>query len=556
MINLLTQFRNWAFRSFPAHDEAGIIQGYLNRPFGLRSISGVPVTPESTLSIAAVWSGINCIANPIAAMKLPIYKRTKSGKTEDPKNSIYDLLGYRANPVTTSLKFRQTLMFHALLYGNGYAEIVRDKATGDVLELWNLTPGTVTVQRVSKRKFIYLVEGRRVLQENIIHISQIGFEGIVGYAMHDIGRETIGLTKATELYGAGFFGNGASPGGFITTDKNMKPNDRINFEAELNRESQGVENAHKLKVLQPGMSWNVSSVPPEAAQFLATRKFQREEIALLLNIDPARIGAAPKPTDIESYNRSFWNETLWPWVELIENEINTKLFSDVDRRTWFAEHDFSSMLRGNDVARADYHTKMYSLGAITTNQIIIRENLGDTIGPAGDLHFIPNNNLTSLEQIHQDLTNPKPDPEPVPVEPEAAPIAETKSNDVALNAVRGLVQESIQRMIRREAEAIRRASNKDKSDYREAAEAFYVKHKGIIRDSIGSSVRAFVAVSGVTENADELIEQIASELVTSSQEQLIEQFKDREPEARSGDELEQLLADWETNKARTICEQL
>lgn len=541
MRTFLKTLRNWIF---PVSEQQ-ILNQIVSANWNNNTASGLSITPEGNLTVSTVWQAVSVISHPLSAMEFNVYRRTIQGKQVDRDSKIYDLLNWRANPEQTSLKLKETMMLHVLLYGNAYVEIVRDEE-GQPVELWNLNPTEVQPQRTKRGGLFYIVRGKRCLPENIIHLSKLAFDGVIGYSLTQIGKEGIALAKSLELFGATFFGNNCLPSGFIQSDKALgNPQQVLEYEQELNRNYGGMANANKIKVLKPGQTWvpNNGVGMGEQSQFTASRQFQALEICRYLNLDPARVGAAPVPTDIESYNTLFYQNTIQPWAELIEAEFNSKLFTDLDRKTTYAELDFSSMLRANSNARADYFTKMFNLGAVTTNHIISSENLGDNIGEAGDLHFIPANNLTSLEQILAQMQAPVPDATgAAPPEPVKTPVI---ASNKGLEAVRTVVEESINRMVRRESEAIQRFKAKAPDEFRAACDAFYAKHETIIRENIGPAVRAFVAVSNSDESAEALIDAIAAKLCQESKEQVF-----------VTDDVAALFDHWAKEKAREIVEVL
>lgn len=543
-MGIFKNLRSWLFNPFVSGStpisEQQYLSAFLKSPWGQPNPTGLVINTEGSLTISTVHQAVEVISHPISTMEFCVYRRKGRTKTVDTESKLYDLLNWRPNPEQTALKLKEHLMVSALLWGNGYLEIVRD-AEGYPNELWNLDPRTVEPQRNNRGRLYYSVNGKRFLPENIIHISRLTHNSVTGLSLQELARDSIALAKSLELFGATYFGNACLPGGFITTDKSLPPDKAVEFERELNRNYGGLANANKIKLLSPGQDWKPATTASmgEQSQFTASRQFQAVDLCRFFNLDPARIGAAPTPTDIEAYNTLFWQTTIQPWAELIEAEINVKLLSDVDRKTTLCEMDFSRLLRANSSARADYLTKIYNLGGVTTNQIIDQENLGEGIGPAGDLHFIPANNLTSLEQVWQDLQTPPVTDDPTP---EKTPVIAAAGRGI--EAVRAVVEQAIDRMVKRESEAILRAANKPPEEFQAAVETFYQRHREIVAENIAPAVRAFVAVSGNTESAEDLIAAITDQLTIESHRQIL-----------SGANVSELVNSW-TTKAKQITEVL
>jgi HK97 family phage portal protein len=109
-------------------------------------------------------------------------------------------------------------MSHLLLWGNAYAQIIRD-GRGQVLALYPLLPSRMRVDRIAGRiVYEYMKDNGLPVplsREDVLHIPGLGFDGLVGYSPIAMAKQAIGLSLATEEYGATFFANGANPGGVL-----------------------------------------------------------------------------------------------------------------------------------------------------------------------------------------------------------------------------------------------------------------------------------------------------------------------------------------------------
>jgi len=113
----------------------------------------------------------------------------------------------------TSFIFRETLMTHLLLWGNAYAQIVRN-GHGEIIGLYPLMPDKMQVSRAETDELIYLYQsGMKNIafrREEILHIPGLGFDGLLGYSPIAMARNAIGMSMATEEFGASFFQTGRS----------------------------------------------------------------------------------------------------------------------------------------------------------------------------------------------------------------------------------------------------------------------------------------------------------------------------------------------------------
>jgi HK97 family phage portal protein len=392
---------------------------------GRPTVSGVNVTPGSALTLTAAYAAINTIATDLASLPLRVYRRRRDeGRDEVRDHPAWDLLAVSPDDETTSMRWRQALYGHLLGWGNGYAEITFDSGSRPT-GLYLLNPAmTWAERRPQDKRLFYRIGGSNTLPPGrTLHIAGLGFDGLSGYSPVAMAREAIALGLATEAFGGSFFGNGAHPGGYLSTDKKLLPEARESLRTAWNMVHQGSQNAHKTPVLTDGLKWNPTTVPPEDAQFLATRQFQVVEIARMYRLPPSKLGDFTQShlANIEASNLDYITTTLMPWCEQVEQELNFKLLTREERaKGFFIEHNMSALLRGDMKSRAEFYTKLRDLGVLSPNQICRFENL-NPIGSEGDIRLVPLN-MTTLENAGKPVepkpAKPAPAPSPAPTEEE------------------------------------------------------------------------------------------------------------------------------------------
>ena len=118
--------------------------------------AGKPVNEQTAMQMTAVYSCVRILSETLAGLPLHVYKYNDSGgKEKNLKHPLYKLLHDEPNPEMTSFAFRETLMSHLLLWGNAYAQIIRN-ARGEVISLYPLMPNKMTVDRDSNGRLFYL----------------------------------------------------------------------------------------------------------------------------------------------------------------------------------------------------------------------------------------------------------------------------------------------------------------------------------------------------------------------------------------------------------------
>ena len=368
--------------------------------------SGKTVTERSAMQMTAVYSCVRILSEAVAGLPLHLYKYTDSGgKAMALDHSLYRLLHDEPNPEMSSFVFRETLMTHLLLWGNAYAQIIRN-GKNEIVALYPLMPNKMSVDRDENGRLYYTYyrgsdeaiknkEFAVMLQpSDVLHIPGLGFDGLVGYSPIAMAKNAIGMAIACEEYGAKFFANGAAPGGVLEHPGTIKDPQRVRESWQSTFGGSG--NANKIAVLEEGMKYTPIGISPEQAQFLETRKFQINEIARIFRVPPHMVGDLEKSSfsNIEQQSLEFVKYTLDPWVIRWEQSIQRSLLSKDEKAAYFVKFNLEGLLRGDYQSRMNGYAIGRQNGWMSANDIRELENL-DRI-PAedgGDLYLINGNML-------------------------------------------------------------------------------------------------------------------------------------------------------------------
>lgn len=375
-----------------------------------RTTSGKPVNERTAMQTTAVYACVRILAEAVASLPLHVYEyQDDGGKKLVHDHPLYYLLHDEPNPEMTSFVFRETLMSHLLIWGNAYAQIIRDGA-GRVLELYPLLPDKMDVQR-DDRGNIYYVYSRnsdenpmfkeygdiRLKAEDVLHIPGLGFDGLIGYSPIAMAKNAVGMTLACEEYGASFFANGANPGGVLEHPGVLKDPSKVR--ESWNSVYRGVNNAHKIAVLEEGMKYQQIGIPPEEAQFLETRKFQINEIARLYRIPPHMVGDLDKSSfsNIEQQSLEFVKYTLDPWVIRWEQSLQRSLLLPGEKGKYFIKLNVDGLLRGDYQSRMNGYAVGRQNGWFSANDIREMENMNPIPDEQGGNLYLINGAMTKLE---------------------------------------------------------------------------------------------------------------------------------------------------------------
>jgi HK97 family phage portal protein len=360
------------------------------------------------MQMTAVYSCVRILSEAVAGLPLHFYKYTEDGgKEKAAEHPLYFLLHDEPNPEMTSFVFRETLMTHLLLWGNAYAQIIRN-GKGEVIGLYPLMPDRMGVERDSKGQLYYeytvsmedapTVKGSTVVlpPTEVLHIPGLGFDGLVGYSPIAMAKNAIGMAIACEEYGAKFFANGAQPSGVLEHPGTIKDPTRV-------RESWqstfgGSHNANKVAVLEEGMKYTPISISPEQAQFLETRKFQINEIARIFRVPPHMVGDLEKSSfsNIEQQSLEFVKYTLDPWVSRWEQSMARSLLTAEEKKKYFVKFNVDGLLRGDYQSRMNGYAVGRQNGWMSANDIRELENLDRIPEEAGGDLYLINGNMMPL----------------------------------------------------------------------------------------------------------------------------------------------------------------
>lgn len=373
------------------------------------SSSGKRVNERSSMQMTAVYSCVRILSEAVASLPIHVYRYNESGgKEKAMDHPLYFLLHDEPNPEMTSFAFRETLMTHLLLWGNAYAQIIRN-GKGEIVALYPLMPDRMNVDRDEDGKLYYeytmsqddpkTMKGYTVKLQprDVLHIPGLGFDGLVGYSPIAMAKNAIGLAIAAEEYGSKFYANGAAPSGVLEHPGTLKDPSKVR--ESWTQTFGGSSNANKVAVLEEGMKYTPISISPNEAQFLETRKFQINEIARIFRVPPHMVGDLEKSSfsNIEQQSLEFVKYTLDPWVSRWEQNMARSLFTEEEKSTYFIKFNVDGLLRGDYQSRMNGYAIGRQNGWMSANDIRELENLDRIPADMGGDLYLVNGNLCKLQ---------------------------------------------------------------------------------------------------------------------------------------------------------------
>lgn len=355
--------------------------------------SGVSVSPHTAMCVSAVFACVQVISQTVGQLPLILYRKTDKGREKATSHPLFHLVGARPNKFNTSLSFREMLTAHKALRGNGYAFINR-VGSGRVYELLPLDASAVSINRDPRTwEITYMINQKDGISgtytpREVFHVMGLTLNGYEGVSPLTYARESIGLSMATEKYGAKLFKNGAKPSGVLTHPQTLKDEPYERLKAQLNEGYSG-ENAHKAMILEGGMTWASSSMTSDDAQFLETRQFQIPEIARFWRMPLHKIQDLSKSTNnnIEHQSLEFLTDTMLPHLTNWEQSLNTQLLSDTEQREYFFKFDLDDILRADMKSRFEAYSSAITSRIFSPNECREKEDLNPYDG--GDKYENP-----------------------------------------------------------------------------------------------------------------------------------------------------------------------
>lgn len=437
--------------------------------------TGMRVNRLTALGHSPIWRGVNLLARDVGKLPLVTYRRVGEGKSRATDHYLYPLLRSTPNSEMTAFTWKETMMAHALLEGNGYSWIMRDPDRGRPLQIIPLLPRDTYPVRVNGRlSYCTMVNGEwdQLDAADVLHIKGLGYDGLSGYSILTLAAEPIGLGLAARNYGSRFFSNNANPDLVIEIPEAVDDKVVAEMIRSWDKMHRGLRKSHRPAVLTNGAKVNPFSVDAKRSQLLETRQFDYREVANLLNIPPHKIGDSTLQgyASLEQENQSYLNEALDPWLVRFEEEVRSKLLTEEEQATDSIVVEFlrQALLRADMAARGAYYaTALGGLPWMTRDEVRGMENLNPLGGAAGELSD-PANLVGSPagDTAGDDAPAAKPKPDPIDEPGDAGSDEIGRALELALadNIARAVTR------LMKDAERMRRAKS-EKRDLVRHAEA-------------------------------------------------------------------------------------
>ena len=541
--------------------------------------SGGPVTPTRAMQLAAVFSCVRVLSEGVGQLPLHLFRRLPRGRVRALEHPIDFLISQQPNNEMTSIELRMVMTGHMVTWGGGYAQKIYSRA-GRLVEIWPLRPDRLSIQRLNGELWYYyspnLLDDPKVISDNpdnwyhrdeIMHLRGLGFDGVRGYSVLTLMGRALQNADASEEYGTLLFENGSKPGGVLEHPAKLSQPAFERLQKSWEARHQGLQNAHKVAILEEGMKFHEVGIPPQDAQLLEARKFNRSQIAGFFRVPPHMVGDLEKATfgNIEHQSQEFVNYSLMPWLVIWEQGIGRDLLSSDERKTYFAKHMVDGLLRGDTLSRYQANQSAILSGWKTINEVREVEDLNPVDG--GDTVLLPLN----MSPATQGSQPAKKSVRSVEVRDEDARETLRLGRVKMAQSFMPTLEDAAKRIVRREVADVRRAMEKhlkkrsSLADFRAWLTQFYDEFPSVVRDAFEAILRS-MAQQATTASADELgiddpgltdeirrfideyLANFGTEWSVSSRRQLEALIEEAESDQQVGELIAERLSGWEETR--------
>lgn len=360
--------------------------------------TSVPVSEETALQVSAVWACVRLISQTVASLPLNVYRRTTNGRELAPDHWFAELMARRPNQYQTRYEFWEHMVGNLALHGNMYAK--KTVLAGRIRSLLPLNPLQTETKLIDGRVVhLFSSDGdvAALSAESVWHARMNG-DLIVGRSPLQFGAKIIGIAQGAERAVEDVYRNGGKRSGVLMIDRLLTKEQREQVRRNFYSLTEGSDD--RLLVLEAGAKFEPVSMSPQDIELLSSRRFQLEEICRWFGVPSVLVndtsGSTTWGSGIEQLVAGFYKLNLRPYLEAIENSIQTHLWSDEDRAEFEVEFDFEGLLRADMKSRFDGYRLGITSGLITPNEARAMEWLPAVEG--GDQLFMqgamaPINNL-------------------------------------------------------------------------------------------------------------------------------------------------------------------
>lgn len=375
--------------------------------------AGVEINESNSLTISALYRAVDVISSVFGKTKWPVYRRLGGGALEEaPTHPLTKLMNRRANPETSAIDFRKTVMAHTIIYGNGLAKVVRDprgrpsalwQLDPDRSELWRDQDGDLWLRVEPTTDRIGIDEVEWLPYGDVIHIKNLSHNGVMGASLLAYAKESLGMTKAAELFGARFYKNDGTSGLVAEIPGNPDPEIMRENRESYERWRTG-QNQHRVLALKGGVKLHSMNKNPEESQAVETRTFQVGEVSRWTGVPPHLLGELSNATfsNIENLALQFAFFTMDRWFVSWQQEIDYKCLTPREQSMYLSEINLQTIVPIDSKTQSENDARDIEAGVTSADEVRLRRGMNPRADGYGDVFYAPLNKVPAGQMMSED----------------------------------------------------------------------------------------------------------------------------------------------------------
>ena len=331
---------------------------------------------SQAMRLSTAYACTNLLSNSVALLPIKIVKYVDGRKTEVADHPLHRILNLTPNNRFNKFNFMKLLIESVILNGNGYVYINRDEKL-NVKSLNLIDPSYVTPLPQEDGSVKYLVAGMNAAVDsvNMIHIfqhcdSMMNGVSIIKYA-------DMALTGAwnKEAHSDRFFKGGAGLMGVLKASAPLTDAQKTqiaqSWERSISKTASG-----GVAILPQGLDFQSISVSPEDQQLLEARQYDVVQICRFFNVSPLKVFdySHMSYSSLEQVSLSYLQDSVLPYTQLLEDELNKKLFKPSEVGEYGVDFDYTEIIQADKKSEADYYRQLLVNGIMSINEV--RNKLG------------------------------------------------------------------------------------------------------------------------------------------------------------------------------------
>lgn len=342
---------------------------------------------ESAMELSAFFCGVRTISENIASMSIDLKRRDGRNVYITQDHYAWKLLNRRPNSFQNPSDFISTIIANAII-GKGSLCLL-NKVGNEVTEILPVPSGSWSGEIMSSGELRFKVQFHQGFSyygmDDVLYLKGLSLNGYESTSLIEKARSALGISQALDRQLNQLSKNGGKPSGILSMERELSPEARQKLKESWSTQFSSGNGG--IAILDSESKYQSMTMNLTDSQFIENRKFQIEEVARFLGIQPSLLMSPTQSMTFassEEATRNHITNCLLPWVVKLEQELNRALLGN-DPELVF-DIDEYSLLRGNFKNQSEYFQRALGAGGtpawLTVNEV--REQCG--MNPIDDIN--------------------------------------------------------------------------------------------------------------------------------------------------------------------------